>query len=198
MLWWLTMVSLQKFQFFGQLRPLEDHAVHLPTSICNSTAKQNTWISPVDPYKYSSKKENQSKIIDSLAQDPQRCQSFPNALHPSHKICNNNNNILEGGMGGLLLKLLKITCCDCILQPLRAQSEDTSSSSCLSWCPCTCTSSLSTSEHPESCSAPKAMQGGTFSTRAQGVSPGWDTGTVLHKPNLQGGAAGGKKEREQR
>lgn len=55
------MVSLQKFQFFGQLRPLEDHAVHLPTSICNSTAKQNTRISPVDPYKYSLKKKIKAK-----------------------------------------------------------------------------------------------------------------------------------------
>lgn len=40
-------------------------------------------------------------------------------------------------MGGLLLKLLKITCCDCISQPQRIQSEDESSSSCLSSCPWT-------------------------------------------------------------
>lgn len=37
-------------------------------------------------------------------------------------------NILEGGMEGLLLKLLKIIYSDYILQPLRAQSKDTAGS----------------------------------------------------------------------
>lgn len=135
------------------------------------------------------KNENQSTSIDSLAQDPHRCQSLPSTLHPFHKICNNNNNILESGMGGLLLKLLKITCCDCILQPLSAQSEDTSSSSCLSWWPWTCMNSLR-SIPQQSWSAPEARKSGGISQQSsEGVSPGrqrlsCDTGTAQSQWNL--------------
>lgn len=126
---------------------------------------------------------------DGLTQDPHRCQSLPNALHPFHKI--SNNNILKGGTGGLLLKLLKITCYDCILQPLSAQSEDTSSSSCLSWSPCTCTSSLSTSDAstPQQGAArlQKPWEVGTLSSKASWVSAqpgrGWPVTQVLHYVN---------------
>lgn len=143
-------------------------------------------------------KENQSKSIDSLAQDPYRCQHLPSTLHPFHKICNNNNNnnILESGMGGLLLKLLKITCCDCILQPLSAQSEDTSSSSCLSWWPW-----VPSDPSPAELLTSKG-QGtwGNFPTKLTGCQPRQAEAELSHrywatsmKPSA-GGAAGGKKE----
>lgn len=94
-------------------------------------------------------------------------------------------------MGGLLLKLLKITCYDCILQPLSAQSEDMSSSSCLSWSPCTCTSSLSTSEAstPQQGAArlQRPWEVGTLSSKASWVSAqpgrGWPVTQVLRYVN---------------